>query len=509
MDSGGDCETEEDSAPEASCVSPEGPSLPSSSREMRNRAEKMRRDKLNAYINELAQLVPMIARSAKKMDKTSILRLTATHLRIYQIASGRYKCSNLNIPNEVDQDILEQLVLEQLGGFLLVLTPTGKIVFVSQTVEHLLNHLQTDLMGHSIFNITAPEDHDILRMYIGPDGLQDPDHRKQFNVRLRRAGPRTESAVYELCSIMGIQTNYKLDDTADIDCISEHSSNSSQVALNNDILIFFVKVCRPEPLSDRLLEASKDEYITRHLVDGRIINCDQRISYIAGYMSEEVSGLSAFNFMHKEDVRWVMIALRQMYDRGESRGYSCYRLLSRTGQFIYLKTSGFLEVGSSGVVESFVCVNTLVTEKEAKQLIKEMKERYSAMIKSSPCSPCSRLAPAIEESSVESVEDPDQLKEAISHLITNLASPGPEVCSSPSPQMTIENQDCTSKTEFNKSYSSSRNCPLNIHLKPLKRPITTYEVTATSQKRKKGSPTKSPPYQRSKITEISVSTEDR
>lgn len=56
----------------------------SNSREMRNRAEKMRRDKLNSYIGELAQLVPMIARSAKRMDKTSILRLTATHLRIYQ-----------------------------------------------------------------------------------------------------------------------------------------------------------------------------------------------------------------------------------------------------------------------------------------------------------------------------------------------------------------------------------------------------------------------------------------
>lgn len=77
------------------------------------------------------------------------------------------------------------------------------------------------------------------------------------------------------------------------------------------VLVFFVKVVRPEPLVDQLIEASKDEYVTRHLVDGRIINCDQRISFIAGYMTEEVNGLSAFNFMHREDVRWVMIALRQ------------------------------------------------------------------------------------------------------------------------------------------------------------------------------------------------------
>lgn len=75
--------------------------------------------------------------------------------------------------------------------------------------------------------------------------------------------------------------------------------------------MFFIKSHRPEIVGNQLLEVSKDEYVTRHLVDGRIINCDQRISIIAGYMTEEVSGLSAFNFMHKEDVRWVMIALRQ------------------------------------------------------------------------------------------------------------------------------------------------------------------------------------------------------
>ena len=70
-----------------------------------------------------------------------------------------------------------------------------------------------------------------------------------------------------------------------------------------------------------------------------------------------------------------------VYDNGESRGSSCYRLLSRTGQFIYLRTHGFLEVDKFGIVESFVCVNTLVSEKEGQELIKNMKEKYSALIK--------------------------------------------------------------------------------------------------------------------------------
>lgn len=41
----------------------------------------------------------------------------------------------------------------------------------------------------------------------------------------------------------------------------------------------------------------KYEYKTRHLIDGRIVEVDQRISLVAGYMTEEVSGVSPFSFM--------------------------------------------------------------------------------------------------------------------------------------------------------------------------------------------------------------------
>ncbi|UYV72715.1 Met [Cordylochernes scorpioides] len=56
----------------------------SMTRAQRNQAEKQRRDKLNAYISELATIVPMVAMASKRLDKTSILRLSAAHLRIYQ-----------------------------------------------------------------------------------------------------------------------------------------------------------------------------------------------------------------------------------------------------------------------------------------------------------------------------------------------------------------------------------------------------------------------------------------
>ncbi|XP_022907239.1 neuronal PAS domain-containing protein 2-like isoform X2 [Onthophagus taurus] len=417
------------------------------SREMRNRAEKMRRDKLNAFIGELATLVPMVSRSAKRMDKTSILRLTASHLRIHQRLLNRKDELNLNIP-DVDQSLLEDLVQDQLRGFLMILTTSGKIVFVSQAVEHLLGHLQTDLMGQSIFNLISADDTERFRMYISTvNDISDNDWRKYFNMHLKRAGPRNEAAVYEVVNITGTQLR---DPTA----IPASSSNRELAIPNlgsNDLWIFFMRVLKTDLTIEQTLDTN-DEYITRHLLDGRIINCDHRISFIAGYLKEEVSGVSAFKYMHREEVRWVMIALRQMYDRGESRGSSCYRLLSRTGQFIYLRTTGYLEIDNTGTVESFICVNAVVSEREGQELIKQMKERYSALIKNGTSL---MSVSANETEAPQGVDDPQQLDVAIAHLLHRLPSPDSDNESNSSPRSVIGESQDFNHSDTNHSTTSS------------------------------------------------------
>lgn len=81
----------------------------------------------------------------------------------------------------------------------------------------------------------------------------------------------------------------------------------------NDIVLVAVgRLHREREVSSLcLLEAKKEEYVTRHEPSGKMIYIDHRIAIVAGYLSEEVLGLSAFNFMHKDDVTWVMIALKQ------------------------------------------------------------------------------------------------------------------------------------------------------------------------------------------------------
>lgn len=88
-------------------------------------------------------------------------------------------------------------------------------------------------MGHSIYNIAAPEDRERLRMHISPEGLTDREWRKYFTVHLKKAGPRTESAVYELCSVMGMQRPASYNNEPE----SSSSSSTASTSLNNNVVI--------------------------------------------------------------------------------------------------------------------------------------------------------------------------------------------------------------------------------------------------------------------------------
>ena len=100
-----------------------------------------------------------------------------------------------------------------------------------------------------------------------------------------------------------------------------------------------------------------------------------------------------------------------MYDYSSSYGESCYRLMARTGQFIYLKTRGYLDIDrDTNQVRSFVCHNILISEEEGKQLIHEMKKKFAIMIQD-----CNYPAIECDE---PAVENPVQLERAIRNLVT-------------------------------------------------------------------------------------------
>nr|CAD7446330.1 unnamed protein product [Timema bartmani] len=168
-------------------------------------------------------------------------------------------------------------------------------------------------------NQSLPSPRPLLPVIIQPPPIMERQ-RRSFHLRLsQRAVSRSEVAQYEMFHVLGhlrVPQRTKQD-----------SGSSSSTSRNGAVLVAVVKLFKETRVAElSLLEATRDEYITRHLIDGRFIYCDHRISVVSGYFPEEVSGLSAFKFMHKEDFLYTMIALRQMQGFTDER-VQCEMLL--------------------------------------------------------------------------------------------------------------------------------------------------------------------------------------
>ncbi|XP_063546467.1 neuronal PAS domain-containing protein 2-like isoform X2 [Cydia strobilella] len=418
-------------------------------REIRNRAEKQRRDKLNQSIYELASMVPPVVASSRKIDKTGVLRLTAHFLRSHQYVFGE---TIGRAPAEINS-ASAQTLLQFFNGFLLTTTYKGIVVVVSQNVQQYLGYTELELLGQNLFTITHKDDHKTLlyqlkprSQILGPNGeLLIPDRpdgkslvakalageKRRFVVRFKKHTQRSEPTQYVACLVEGSLRKSDGACRGNNRCCQmvrrARARGDNPCSSGNDVV--FIGIVRPTVETfkkEQQLEQFRMEYRTRHSIDGQIIQCEQRIGLVTGYMTDEVQGVNAMNFMHRDDVRWVIIALREMYDQHRLYGESCYRLMMKNGQFIYMRTRGALEVETgTKAVTSFVCTNTMMSPDEGQHLIKMMKKKFTMLVNNNQEPP---QEPEVTDTNDDSipVEDPKQLEKVILHLVTNLPSPQPD-----------------------------------------------------------------------------------
>lgn len=405
--------------------SPEIPPAKASDRESRIIAEKQRRSQYNALITEMLSLLSDIVQSQRKVDKTSVLRLAANKLRNEHVFGNTIKCNHIETWTPA---FLK--VFDILGGIMFTVTCRGRICIMSPNVQEKLGYCYVDLLGLDLYNYVHPEDKEILHQHIYPHELQTGSNNQHiyeqhhnFNIRIKRAGARSDPVRYERCRIDGM---LRKSDKATANQVQDERvirrqrvrQNRTFSSSGNDFVFIGMIHVLSSNLPPRILPpAAYSEYWTRHLIDGRIVQCDQSISLAVGYMTDEVTGTSAFVFMHKEDVRWVICVLRQMYDESKEFGESYYRLMSRSGHFIYMRTRGFLEIDKdTKKVQSFVCVNSVIGEDYGQRMMEEMKRKYSVIVEGDK-----QVEKMVTQDEV-SVEHPKRLERIVMHLVEPSAS---------------------------------------------------------------------------------------
>jgi len=181
----------------------------------RNVAEKQRRDKLNAFIADLANSVPLVASATKRLDKTSILRLAAAFLRLHDspLNTIGYNMASSDILEGPSKSFLPEKIMalmEGLEGFVIVINSDLKLIYVSQSCEKFLGHQNIDMMGFPLTAFIHPGDMEAVRHVMEEtrrelirSGKKESD-RIQFRCRMKeRSQPRTEVVTYQMVQIVG------------------------------------------------------------------------------------------------------------------------------------------------------------------------------------------------------------------------------------------------------------------------------------------------------------------
>ncbi|XP_071492496.1 single-minded homolog 2-like, partial [Diadema antillarum] len=107
-------------------------------KEKSKNAARTRREKENAEFFELAKLLPLPSAITTQLDKASIIRLTTSYLKMRALfpdgLGDSWGSRNISALDAMTKELGAHL-LQTLDGFIFVVAPDGKIIYISETAS--------------------------------------------------------------------------------------------------------------------------------------------------------------------------------------------------------------------------------------------------------------------------------------------------------------------------------------------------------------------------------------
>ncbi|XP_028833405.1 hypoxia inducible factor 1 subunit alpha a [Denticeps clupeoides] len=312
-------------------------------------AARCRRGRESEVFNELANELPLPHSVAAHLDKAAIIRLALSYLRLRWLldaGEGRPACQHPDV-------LPASSYLKALGGFLVLLSQDGDVIYVSENVSKCVGLLQFDLIGHSIFDFTHPCDHEDIR---------DVLSHRTGSCRTDWATPTYRSLLLRMkCTLTsrGRMVNIKSATWRMLHCTGHMS-----VCVDKP-LPFLMLICQPIPHQTHIdVPLDSQTFISRHTLDMRYTYCDNRVRELLGYDADDLSGHSVYEFCHALDSAHLSKTHHSLFVKGQARTAQ-YRLLVRWGGFVWAETHATIIYSKKGShPEYVVCINYVISSVE-------------------------------------------------------------------------------------------------------------------------------------------------
>uniref|UniRef100_A0A672G0G6 Circadian locomoter output cycles protein kaput n=1 Tax=Salarias fasciatus TaxID=181472 RepID=A0A672G0G6_SALFA len=384
----------------------------------RNKSEKKRRDQFNVLIKELGTMLPG---NTRKMDKSTILQKSIDFLCKHKEIAAQSESSEIRQdwkPPFLSNEEFTQLMLEALDGFFIAIMTDGNILYVSESVTSLLEHLPADLVDQNLLNFlpigehsevykalsTHPSDSESL----STDYLKTKNHMEFCCHMLRGAIDPKESPVYEYVKFIG---NFKSlnngTSPSHANGLAGVLQRSLQPAFDDQVcFVATVRLAKPQFIKEMCtVEEPNEEFTSRHSLEWKFLFLDHRAPPIIGYLPFEVLGTSGYDYYHVDDLETLAKCHEHLMQYG--KGKSCYyRFLTKGQQWIWLQTQYYITYHQwNSRPEFIVCTHTVVSYAE----VRAEQRRELGIEESNP----EVTADKSQDSGSESQLNTSSLKEAL------------------------------------------------------------------------------------------------
>ncbi|XP_055013830.1 circadian locomoter output cycles protein kaput-like isoform X2 [Boleophthalmus pectinirostris] len=344
----------------------------------RNKSEKKRRDQFNVLIKELGTMLPG---NTRKMDKSTILQKSIDFLCKHKEIAAQSESSEIRQdwkPPFLSNEEFTQLMLEALDGFFIAIMTDGNILYVSESITSLLEHLPADLVDQNLLNFLPVGEHSEVYKALSThpsdveslnsDYLKSKNHMEFCCHMLRGAIDPKEPPVYEYVKFIG---NFKsLNNVPNVtrNGLAGVLQRSLQPAFDDQVcFVATVRLAKPQFIKEMCtVEEPNEEFTSRHSLEWKFLFLDHRAPPIIGYLPFEVLGTSGYDYYHVDDLETLAKCHEHLMQYG--KGKSCYyRFLTKGQQWIWLQTHYYITYHQwNSRPEFIVCTHTVVSYAEVR-----------------------------------------------------------------------------------------------------------------------------------------------
>ncbi|KAM7012476.1 circadian locomoter output cycles protein kaput isoform 3-T3 [Tautogolabrus adspersus] len=383
----------------------------------RNKLEKKRRDQFNGLIKELGTMLPG---NTRKIDKSTILQKSIDYLHKHKEITAQSESTEIRQdwkPSFLSNEEFTQLMLEALDGFFLAIMTDGNIIYASESVTCLLEHLPSDLVDQNLLNFLPKgeqsEVYKALSSHVLEGETLSPEYLKTKNQlefcchMLRGTMDPKEPPVYEYVKFIGNFKSLNNVPNCNRNGFDGVIQRSLQSALEEQVcLIATVRLAKPQFIKEMCtVEEPNEEFTSRHSLEWKFLFLDHRAPPIIGYLPFEVLGTSGYDYYHVDDLETLAKCHEHLMQYG--KGKSCYyRFLTKGQQWIWLQTHYYITYHQwNSRPEFIVCTHTVVSYAE----VRAEQRRELGMEDSPP----EITAEKSQDSGSESQRNTPSLKEAL------------------------------------------------------------------------------------------------